>query len=165
MVSLGGTAGLRYWQKGNPTPTWRGTFRGQAAYLVGAGSGMEVRVGNFIGPWWKMIGVSVGPDLFWNQYTWGSVTLEPTTGVGLPVMTTVGVKQFSVFGGVEPAWYISSERDPVDWSETDAFGFGHEFSKTAGVSLNLPLFRVGVYVTERTTSLGKQVGYGLSLKL
>ena len=135
-VSLGAEAGLRYWQTRRKTPRWRGVARVAGAYVLSSGdsSGMDVRVGNFIGPAWKSVGLSTGPDLFWNRYQYGSIELDPTLGLAWPLTATAWTQAFDVWAGVEPAWLSNADRR-VDWSTQDVPGFGHEFTYRAGLGV------------------------------
>jgi len=165
-LSLGAEAGLHYRQD-KPDPLLMGTARVRGEYLLGTGvKGTEVRVGNFIGPWWKFIGLQTGPDVFWNKYSYGTITLDPVTGLGWPVMALMDLVVINLYGGLEPAWYLSSTGRPqVDWSQQDTFGFGQEFTWFAGATIDLKVARVGLTWSRRTTAFGVQQGYGLGLKV
>ena len=64
VVSVGGVAGINYWETGRQYPKIRGNARVAADYVMGASdlSGYQVRVGNFTGPLWKTAGFTVSMD-------------------------------------------------------------------------------------------------------
>jgi hypothetical protein len=163
-LGLGGEGGIRYWEVRKPYPRLQGRTRLHAQYLIssGAAEGMEVKVGSFMGPTWKYIGLSSGLDVFWNRWVWNDVPLEPTVGIGVPAIVTLGVDRVGVYGGVEPA-YIFNEDRRVDWSKTDEFGFGHQFTVMTGVHLRIDKIVVGAGYSRTVTVNGVQQGYGLSL--
>ena len=140
-------------------------MRGVYLFSGANAEGLDLRIGNFIGPKWSQFGIQAGPDLFWNQYNYGQIVMVPSSGVGLPVTATVSAKPLSLYGGFEPAWYMSSPREAVDWSEYDGLGFGDEFSLFGGVSLASNIYRIGINVRKTVTAYGTQFGYGVSLKL
>ena len=90
----GARAGLFYHQVGVPRPRIRGEARVQGATLLNvAGTrSYDLRVGNFIGPQWKHLGLSVGPDLFYNQTRFGTVEMPGTAGVGCPRWSRPGCR-------------------------------------------------------------------------
>ncbi len=171
-IAIGGQGGVRYWQRKKKNPIWAGRSRVQVQYIVSSGSatGMEVKVGSFMGPQWggpggSYFGLSSGLDVFWNRYTFGDVALDPTVGVGMPYIASTGVKPIGVFVGFEPAW-IANEDRRVDWSEVDEFGFGHQFSTFVGGQLNIPgIGSVGLSYNRTITAYGVQQGYGVSMNL
>ncbi len=165
-VTLGARAGMNYWQSGGrQLPRWQGQARVAGDYLMSAGdvSGWEVRVGNFVGPTWKHVGLSIGPDLFHNRYTIAGVELAPVTGIATPVIVSGMVDNFSVYGGIEPSWYIVGEREGADWQDPEnPFGFGDEFRYLAGANVQVGDFSVGVNYQYRITSGGNESGFGVS---
>jgi hypothetical protein len=163
-LALGGQAGLHYHQATGKQPYLRGQARVRGEYLIGQASGKEIRVGNFLGPWYKFIGVQTGPDVFWNQYQYGSVTLDPTLGLAWPVTVPIDLKVLYLVGGVSPAWYFS-ERDAVNWNKEEAFGFGHEFTQMVGVFLDVQVARLSLSYQNRITAYGHQKSIGASIKL
>jgi hypothetical protein len=170
-IAIGGQGGVRYWQKKRGNPIWAGRSRAQLQYIVSSGSatGMEVRVGSFMGPQWagpsqSYFGLSSGLDVFWNRYNFGDVALDPTVGVGMPFVASTGLKLVGVYAGFEPSW-IANEDRRVDWSDVDEFGFGHQFSTFVGGQLNLGGMGVGLNYTRTVTAYGVQQGYGVSFNL
>jgi hypothetical protein len=148
-VALGGEAGVRYWQLKNKSPIYAGRTRALAHYIVSSGNatGMEVKVGSFMGPQWlgkggTYFGLSSGLDVFWNRYSYGDINLDPTVGVGVPFKAVTGMKIVGVYAG-----------------------FGHQFSTFMGGQVNLGPSSFGVGYTRTITAYGVQEGYGISMNL
>ena len=170
-VGVGGEGGVRYREVGKPFPRLRGRTRATVQYFMSTDpiTGMEVKVGSFMGPWWKYAGIETGLDVSWDRYDWDGVALDPTLGFGVPVIGTTGVNigkksGISVYAGFQPT-FLSTEQRRVDWSETDEFGFGHQFSVMTGAHLGIDDLSVGVGLTRTVTATGVQAGYGLSFNL
>ena len=117
-----------------------------------------------MGPWWKYFGLESGLDVSWDRYEWNGIQLDPTMGYGVPMIATAGVEFISVYGGFQPTFLSTPERR-VDWSETDDFGFGHQFSTFTGVHITVDDMSVGVGYIRTVTAFGVQQGYNLSLNL
>ncbi len=165
-ISLGAVGGANYWQSGKPLPLLQGTARVRGAKVFGSGaSGTDVRVGNFIGPAWKSVVIQTGPDVFWSEYQWGLTTLEPALGLAWPARVGTGLGPLSVTVGVEPAWFLSSERAAVDWSAQSLPGFGDELTYMSSVTLSLDPVRFSLSYTRTITAAGAQQGIGVGLKL
>jgi hypothetical protein len=170
-LSIGGQAGVNYWEIGGPLPRYQGTTRAALSYILGTNtatnnslSGWEARIGSFYGPRWRKAALQAGPDLFHSQYRYGKAQLDPTTGLALPVTAYAWQKPFSVYAGLEPAWYLT-DQEGTDWSEAELPGIGDEFSYKLGASMQVKGFRAGVDAVWRQTPYGVQSGYGLSLGL
>jgi hypothetical protein len=164
-IGIGGEGGVRYWEVGKPFPRLRGRTRGTLQYVVSTNAnGMEAKLGSFMGPWWKYLGLESGLDVSWDRYEWNGIQLEPTMGYGIPFIANTGIEFISVYAGFQPTFLSTPERRVV-WSETDEFGFGHQFSTFAGVHLTIDDMSVGVGYTRTVTAFGVQQGYGLSLNL
>lgn len=166
-ISLGAQAGLRYTERKARDPRLFGHARVLGDYLTGSNdvSGLELRLGNFIGPWYGIVGAQTGPDVFWSRYRWGAVTLDPTLGLAWPVMGFVDIDVLQLFGGVEPAFYFNPDRARVDWSQTDAFGFGHEFTYMAGAALGSGGLQLSATWSYRITAFGPQQGIAVGFRL
>lgn len=165
-ATVGVRAGINYWEQGRKVPKLTGQARVAGDYLLSASdvSGWEVRVGNFIGPTWRHVGLSFGPDLFHNQYTVAGTVLAPVTGLAAPLIGSAQQGAVSAYVGLEPSWYMVGERPGVDWAEDDVpFGFGDEFRYLAGASVAISELRVGVNYQYRITSGGTESGFGLAL--
>ena len=159
---LGATGGVRYWKA-----PWLGRTRALAAWTTGSGgvSGLELRVGSFMGPHKKYGGLEAGVDLFWNRLSAGSTDLLPASGgVDLPFNVHVGPEQFYGVAGITPAILFSPERR-VDWSTTDAFGFGHEFAWQLGVGARVGRVGLAVTYSRRVVATGVYSGFGVSASL
>ena len=164
-LGVGGEGGLRYWEIGKPFPRLRGRTRATLKYVMATNAtGVEAKVGSFMGPWWKYFGVESGLDVSWDRYEWNGIQLDPTMGYGIPIIATTGVDFISVYGGFQPTFLSTPERR-VDWSETDEFGFGHQFSTFTGVHITIDDMSVGVGYSRTVTAFGVQQGYNLSLNL
>lgn len=164
-VALGAQAGLNVWQE-KPDPKVVGTTRVLGQYIIGAGSsGYEVRVGAFAGPWYKVVGLRTGPDIFHNQYSFGAIDLAPTTGLSWPVIALLDFKVINLYGGVEPAFFFSSDRPGVDWGAEPSFGFGSEFTYLTGIGLDVDAFGVSLSYTDRITAFGHQKGFGIGFRV
>ena len=165
-VALGGQAGLHFWQK-QPDPKIVGTGRLQAqGFLGGAGlNGYDLRLGAFAGPWYKVVGARIGPDFFYNQFTFGPYSLGASPGVAIPAIALLDFKVINFHAGVEPSFFFSPNRATVDWSQEDIFGFGGEFTYLAGVGLVFDAIGISLNYTDRVTAFGRQKGYGLGLRL
>lgn len=166
-VTVGGQAGIRYLRVDRDRPWLTGKTRLAGAYMIsGGGTGYDVRLGSFIGPQWESVNLQVGPDVFYNQYQWGDVSLEPTIGVGVPATATRSADVFTVYGGVEPAWLANEDRR-VDWDATDAVlpGFGHEFTYRAGVGIAASFASLSLSYQYKITAYGIEQGFGVGIKL
>jgi hypothetical protein len=163
-AAVAAAGGLRYWQTREKSPKLIGQTRLQAQYLMsgGAGEGMLVKIGSFMGPTWNHIGLSVGPDLLWSRYVYGDVDLLPSFGLALPLTLTLGINRFGVYGGAEAAYLLNEERR-VDWDQTRDLGIGHEFSILGGANLSFEQIVAGFSYRRTVTVSGIQLGYGFSL--
>ncbi len=163
VISVGGVAGINYWETGRQLPKMRGTARLAGAYVMGGTnvSGYEVRLGNFAGPLWKTVGFTVGPDFFYNQYQYGDTTIPGTGGMGVPLTGDAYLDNLSFFAGVEPAWYFNEDRARRDWSEASGPpGFGHEFAYFAGTGVQMGGLNVSVSWRYSMTAYGEQNSFG-----
>jgi hypothetical protein len=166
-ASLGAQAGLNYFQKRKANELqFSGTARIAGAYMIGSGSsGYDVRIGNFFGPKFSIIGLQTGPDIFQNQFTFGDTTLAPTLGMDWPLITTLYLGPIDLYGGLQPTAFFSGNRPGVNWSQESAFGFGSEFTWLAGASLDAGPIGLSVTYTRRITAFGPQQGFGLGIRL
>ncbi len=162
--SIGGNAGLDYWEKGRKQPRLRGQARVGGSYMAAGGdaTGYELRVGNFLGPQWKNYGFSFGPDVFYNQWTYAGTELPATTGISTPLVANGSLEIFNAYVGAEPSWYVSGDRAQTDWSESDGVGFGHEFAWLAGLGMSIQGMHVGVHGRRQITAYGVQNSIGFS---
>lgn len=166
-VSVGGNGMLQYKQRGGGDALLSGKARLQATYIMGTSgtTGQEVRLGNFIGPDLGDLRVELGQDLFWNQTTIAGVPeLSPTTGFELPLTTTLASKDAELWVGAAPAW-VTNESRRVDWDDVDVFGFGHEFTYSAGVGATIAGTFSSVSYSYKITSAGVQQGFSVGASL
>jgi hypothetical protein len=163
-ATIGARAGLDYWETGRGWPKIRGTTRVAFDYMITSqqASGWEARVGSFAGPTWKHVGLSVGPDFFINQWTFGGVTLPQAAGVSAPVIVNGQYEMLGAYAGVEPAWYFSGDREGADWDELGKPGIGDEFALLAGVSARVKSLTVGAHWRKNTTAYGENTSFGIS---
>jgi hypothetical protein len=165
-VTVGGQAGVdSVYMQSKAWPRVGGTSRLGVTYLAtdtsnGNSEGLDVRAGSFWGPRWQKASVQIGPDLFYNQWSYGQDKLDPTYGVELPVtaeLSLFGTPGLRLWGGVAPAW-VSEESRRVDWQNSDATlpGIGHEFTYMAGASGVLQGVSINANYQYRITALGPQ---------
>ena len=170
-VTVGGEAGVTYKYINTPLPRWSGRSRVGVTYIASAADGakaegLDVRVGSFIGPAWKNVGIQAGPDIFYNQWTYRAVELDPTFGAELPVTLSAGVDQAKIYVGVSPAWVDTASRR-VDWDTVDSKlpGFGHEFSYVGGINGTLAGVALNAQYEYRITAAGPIQGVMLSAQV
>ena len=165
-ISLGAQGGAYFWQKTGDRPRVEGLGRVRAAKLFGTGvNGTALSGGVFAGPGWKRLQATIGPDVFWNQYTWGSVELSPTLGVATPIQLSAQVTGLSLVGGVEPRFFISSDRPSVNWDTQDFNGIGDEFSWFVGGVLGGRGASLNVSYSQTFTAYGIQRGFGVAMRV
>lgn len=157
IATAGAEAGIIFRQVGRPLPRWRVNprARGQLSSTSSGIAGFHARAGVQAGPWWKHVGLSFGPDLYRDQLLTDRVTLDPVTGMAVPMMGHGRLGPFGLQAGVEPSWFLSGDRPGVDWADTDAFGFGDEFAYLAGASAKVQQMVLGVRWTRRITAMGE----------
>ena len=80
-------------------------------------------------------------------------------------MASSGLGAVSVSAGVEPAWFISSERPSVDWSSQSLPGLGDEFTYSVGAGVSIEPARLSLSYRHTVTAFGAQKGLGVGLKL
>lgn len=144
-----------------------GNARVSGQYFLGSSksSGAEVQGGVFAGPQWEILRLTLGPNVFWSRFQYGSLSLDPVTGVGVPVIASADAKVVYAYGGLEPSWFVSGDRPGVDWSEEDGFGFGDEYAWLAGGGVNVGPIGLGINWSRRATAIGPQQGVGFSVRL
>ncbi len=161
-VRLGATAGVHYWK--DPL---LGRTRALVAWTTGSGglSGLDLRLGSFMGPQKKYWGADAGLDLFWDRYGVDSADLLPASaGIDIPFNLHLGPEKLYGLGGITPAVLFNPDRR-VDWSRTDVFGFGHEFAWQLGFGARLGRFGVHAVYSRRVVASGVRSGVGLSVSL
>jgi hypothetical protein len=144
-----------------------GNARVSGQYFLGSSksNGAEVQAGVFAGPQWQVLRLTLGPNVFWSRFQYGALSLDPVSGVGVPVIASANAKVVYAYGGLEPSWFVSGSRPGVDWSEADGFGFGDEYAWLAGGGINAGPIGLGVNWSRRATAFGPQQGVGFSVRL
>jgi len=163
-ANVGGSVGARYQQKKNGF-RWQGLTRASYVQTWGPNvSGQDIRVGSFMGPWWRVVGLQVGPDVFYNAYDNPGVEIPEVIGLATPASATVDLKVVNLHASVAPSFYLSGDREGVNWERQEFPGFGDEFTYTVGAGLDLWVVGFGLSYTRRITSFGDEssVGFGVS---
>lgn len=160
LLALGAEAAVPFREDTEEALHWAGTARGVGQVLVGPNlyNGYAARVGAFVGPQLGPARIRLGPDVFTSRYVLSGVDASPLTGVGLPLTASVAGKRLGVRGGVTPAWYLAGGWEGVDWSTTDAFGLGDEFTYELGAFVSTRVLSLGLGYTHRIMSIGVQRG-------
>lgn len=159
-VSLGAEAGLNYQQE-KDDPVMFGKTRARGSYIVGAGmSGYDVRLGSFFGPFYKVVGLQAGPDVFYNQLSvqldGGSDELIATPGMDFPITGLFDVGVFNAYAGVSPGWYFGGDRENLN----AALG---QLSTYFGAGINLSKLRFSVGWNRTSTAYGDQDGISVGI--
>ena len=165
LVALGAQASLPFYQDSQETIRWGGNARAVGQVLLGPDlyNGYAARLGVFAGPSAGPARLRVGPDFFINQYVLSGVNADPFSGVGLPLTLFLTGGSAGIYGGVEPAWYISGGWPGVDWSSEDIFGFGDEFTYRVGANVSTSKLSLGLGYNHRITAFGVQRGVSVGL--
>ncbi len=159
---MGATGGVHYWKS-----PLLGRTRVLGTWTTGSGSmsGLEFRVGSFMGPHQKYWGAEAGVDLFWDRVTVGNSELLPgSAGVDLPLNLHIGPQEIYGVAGITPALLFNPDRR-VDWSQTDAFGFGHEFAWNLGAGARIGKIGAALVYSHRVVVSGVHSGWSVSLSL
>ena len=156
-TSLGAEAGLRYRQE-KPDPAMFGTTRVRASTILSPNlGGSDVRLGSFFGPVYKVVGLQVGPDVFYNQLSVEGIgALAGTAGVDLPLTGLFDVKVFNAYAGVTPGWYIGGARDNL----SPLLG---QMGLVAGAGISISRFSLSLGWSRLTTAYGLQEGYSIGI--
>ena len=153
-LNLGAEAGLKYAQK-KDDPVFFGKTRAVGTLAFGDGiSGYQVNLGSFFGPFYKVVGAQMGPDLFYSQYTFLDTELPATMGLDWPVTGLFNIKIFNAYAGFAPGWYFGGERENLN----AAVG---QFSLFAGAGLDFKVVRLNVGWNKQTTAYGEQTGISI----
>jgi hypothetical protein len=170
-VVAGAEAGLHHWRK-----KWDGNLYVGASYTGGSAyNGFEVNLGEELGIRKKNWGLSWGLEAFYDAYTSENLeTLEPTGGVNIPLLLTLGPKKYYGFVGLTPGFVTNPNRAIIPGKLAGTVGvcngvvggncanpkndffIGHEFSWTVGVGVSNKYLRgqVGiVHEINASTSL------------
>ncbi|MEL6342351.1 MAG: hypothetical protein AAFV53_04415 [Myxococcota bacterium] len=167
-LNVGAIAGSYFYQDRPNLPIIMGLGRVQASWLAFGGadiSGSDVRVGVFAGPAWDRIRLRTGPDIYRDVYQWGLTTLAPTVGLSWPLSVSTGLGPIGLDAGIEPAFFLASDRPSVDWSQQDGFGFGDEFSYFIAGAIRGDGVNLGLSYSQTTTAFGVARGVGVNASL
>jgi hypothetical protein len=164
VAAAGVEAGIVYREVHKPLPRWRVTPRVRGVmYSAGEGfAGLHLRGGVQAGPRWKYFGISSGPDLYRDQLITSGLTLDPVFGMAWPMLGLVRLGPVSAQAGVEPSWFLSGDRQSVNWSKTSTFGFGDEFAYLAGVGMRVQKMVVGVNWRKQITAMGEGTNWSVN---
>lgn len=165
LLALGAEGSVPFAQETQDAFRWGGRARVVGQVLVGPDlfNGYAARLGVFAGPSAGPARLRVGPDFFLNQFVFGTLDADPFSGIGMPLTLSLGGDAVGIYGGVEPAWYVSGGWPGVDWSNEDLFGFGDEFTYKVGAHVSTKSLGLGLGYTHRITSFGLQQGISVGL--
>lgn len=141
---VGVDAGFKYWRK-----KWAGDLYAGGSYTIGAGSsGYDVHLGDETGARLKYWGATLGLVGAYNGYVFNDGTsIKPALSASIPLKLIVGPKKYHFAVGIAPVFTGDKDRH-VDWSKTDAIGFGDEFSWMVAAALKLKTFSAKVTFTQ-----------------
>lgn len=155
-------AGYEYeYVKKGQWPRWGGSTRVGGQYIVQAenAEGLDLRVGTFFGPRSKNAGLQLGPDLFYNSWSYGQNALPEAYGVEVPVTVHAKLGQLLVFGGAKGAVTNNPAR-ARDWDLPL-----HEAAVFAGLGGTLEGFDIEASYEYRLTAAGEQQTIVLSARV
>lgn len=149
-------AGFKYSKK-----KWTGDLYAGGSYTTsgsGGTSGYDAHVGDETGARLKYWGATLGLVGAYNGYVFADGTVvKPAGSVSVPVQIVAGPKKYHLTGGIAPVITTDKSRH-VDWSTTDAVGFGDEFSWNVGAAVKFKSFSGSVGFTQNVYgSNGKAV--------
>lgn len=160
----GGSAGIRYQQKKRGL-RMQGLTRAQYTRTwAPVVAGEELRVGSFIGPWWRVVGVQGGVDyIVTDRYSNPHVDIPTANAIApsLEAVADIRIVRLSIKAG--PSYFVANPRQSVDWSQTDFPGFGDEFSYSAQANVGLGIIGVGANISKRYTAYGEEFITGVGL--
>jgi len=160
---MGANAGLYYKQK-KLGPKLKGSTRALAHWQVGSGvRGREIRAGSFMGPWLGPVGLSIGPDFFTSEASYGSLELDPVVGVAVPVILTGDIKLVRAYIGVIPAWYVSGDREGI--GDGGLLGMGDEQGFVTGVNFQFIVAHMDLSYYLNQDGYGNHHQVGISVGL
>jgi hypothetical protein len=161
---LGGEAGLvRQYQR---NPHYRCHTRASAVGLIGvptASLGGDFRIGSFIGPEYRVVRLSIGPDLWYNGY--GTPSSEDywlpwSPGVDVPLAALWKLTSaVHLTTSVTPGWAFDPDRQAMP------IGPFHELTLAAILGLDLPRTRLTAGYSRTWNGIGVTDGIILSLSL
>lgn len=131
---------------------WAGDLYVGGSYTTGdALNGYDVHLGDQTGTRQKYWGLAGGFEGFYNGYTdpAGKVELEPSVGVDIPVILTLGPKKYFAYGTVAPGFLLNQARQSRKLPD-----FIDELEWGAGVGVNTKYITVKAGFTQRITASG-----------
>lgn len=138
-------AGFKYSRK-----KWAGDlYLGGSATIGDGTSGYEAHLGDDTGARLKYWGVTLGLQGAYSGYTFTSSgdTVKGAPSLSVPVKLVLGPKKYHLGVGVAPAFTFDDDRS-VDWSRTDAIGFGDEFSWYVAGTINVKQVNIKIKFTQ-----------------
>ena len=92
---------------------------------------------------------------------------SPAYGIAVPVQALFITDKIKLKAGIQPIWYLASERQHIDWSsqgtgiplDSLGEGLGHELAWTVGGRIGL----IGLSYTQHEMAMGTQriISFGL----
>ena len=163
-ANFGGAVGAKYQQKKKGF-RYQGLTRAQYVQTWGQATGQDIRVGSFFGPWWRIVGFQVGPDVFYNTYDNPGVNVDDVVGISTRAAAVVDLKVVNVTASIAPSFYVSGDREGVNWSQEEFPGVGDELTYSVGAGVDLWLIGLGLSYTSHMTSFGNEsrIGFGISI--
>ena len=83
------------------------------------------------------------------------VNIDDVIGISTPAPATVDLKVVNVTASITPSFYVSGDREGVDWSQEDFSGIGDELTYSVGAGVDLWVVGFGLSYTRRITSFGE----------
>ena len=163
-VNVGGDLGVSYAQNKSGLRL-NGLTRARYIKTIGPNvDGEEIRLGSFMGPWFAVAGLQVGPDVVFSKYENPAVSMDPVVGLAVPASALIDLKILRLTGQAGPTFYVHGDREGVNWSQTSFPGFGDEFTYGAGATIDLFLISFSLSYVRRITGFGDEdvVGFGVS---
>lgn len=165
-VNLGAEAGFKYQQE-KPDPVFFGRTRALGTYTLGSFTGYAAHLGSFFGPFYKIVGAQMGPDVFISQYQITPVagtgqgvqqTVDQVVGLDWPVTALLDLKVFNAYAGVSPGWYLAGDRERLN----NAI---HQYALYAGIGLDLKAFGITLGWSRQVLADFTSQGFSAGLRL
>ena len=148
--------------------------RGLFLPTVGETFALDTRLGCFVGIKVSAFVIETGVDVLYHSISASGLTLpddnfgSASLGIGVPVQALFITDQLKLKAGVQPIWYLASDRQYVDWSSQSTGiplddlgeGLGHELAWTVGASVGL----IGLSYTQHEMAGGTQRVISLGLQ-
>ena len=165
-AKYGGALGVKYAQDKRGLKLMGQTRAQYVQTWAPKASGEELRVGSFIGPWWRIVGLQVGADWLQQEYVNPTVTMSKAQGVHPQISGMVDLRLIHLSASAGPIFYVSGDRQSVNWTTTDKFGgIGDEFAYTIQTGIDLLLMNFGINYQNRHTAYGTEEIFGISVSV